>query len=171
MSALTCSKLNFQSRSPIRACGSAGTRRRPLDAMQAASAKITQTQDLPPTLTLLEDAPRRTGGWVYRRELHSALCNALCGVITGTNSTLADAVWDVQNRRQHAGRRFSLRSVGSPLLVKGLEFDHVIIADTEQLERNNLNVALTRGAKSVTIISGSATLQAARSTPAPAQHT
>jgi DNA helicase IV len=41
------------------------------------------------------------------------------------------------------------------LLVKGLEFDHVIIVDVERFKRNDLYVALTRGARSVTVISES----------------
>jgi len=137
-----------------------GTRRRPLDAMQAACVDITKTQDLLPILTTLETAPRWGGGWVYRRELHHALCSAIRGVITGNYTTLSDAVWDVQNHRRHAGRRFGPRSVGSTLLVKGLEFDHVVVADTERLGRNDLYVALTRGAKSVTIISETSILRA-----------
>jgi DNA helicase-2/ATP-dependent DNA helicase PcrA len=136
--------------------------------MQMACVDITKTLDLQPILTVLEMAPQRGGGWVYRRELHYALCSALRGVLTGNHATLYDAVWDVQNRRRHAGRRFGLRSVGSTLLVKGLEFDHVIVADTERLGRNDLYVALTRGAKSVTIISESNTLRAARPAPVPA---
>jgi DNA helicase-2/ATP-dependent DNA helicase PcrA len=96
---------------------------------------------------------------IYRRELHTALCSALRSVLTGTHDTLADAVWDVQNRRRHSGRRLGQRNIGSTLLVKGLQFDHAIIVDVEKLKRNDLYVAITRGARSLTIISHSNVLR------------
>ena len=45
--------------------------------------------------------------------------------------------------------------IGTTLLVKGLEFDHAIVLDAASLTRKELYVALTRGARSVTIISSS----------------
>ncbi|MCX5891253.1 MAG: UvrD-helicase domain-containing protein [Deltaproteobacteria bacterium] len=128
-----------------------GTRRP--NSIEAACVEISQSQGLRPILHLLEEIPKQQKGWIYRRELYSALCGALRGVIAGTHETLIDAVWDVQNRRRHAGRRFGNRNIGSTLLVKGLEFDHVIIVDVETLKRNDLYVALTRGSRSVTVIS------------------
>jgi hypothetical protein len=136
-----------------------GRRRKPLNNIQAACVEITRSKDLQPILHLLEEIPKQQKGWIYRRELYSALCCALRGVIAGTHETLIDAVWDVQNRRRHAGRRFGNRNIGSTLLVKGLEFDHVIIVDVETLKRNDLYVALTRGSRSVTVISESCILR------------
>jgi DNA helicase-2/ATP-dependent DNA helicase PcrA len=45
------------------------------------------------------------------------------------------------------------RLIGTTLLVKGLEFDHAIVLDAACLSKKELYVALTRGAKSITIIS------------------
>ncbi|MEZ5833462.1 MAG: hypothetical protein R3D05_20005 [Dongiaceae bacterium] len=135
------------------------SRRTPLNEVQSACVELTKSQDLRPILRLLEELPRHCGGWVYRRELHSGLCSALRGVLTGAHATLADAVWDVQNRRRHSGRRLGQRSIGSTLLVKGLQFDHAIIVDVEKLKRNDLYVAITRGARSLTIISQSNVLR------------
>jgi len=136
----------------------AGKRKKQLDGRQTACVEITRSQDLKPILHLLEDLQKQQGLWIYRRELYSALCAALRVVISGTHTSLADAVWDVQNRRRHAGRRFAKRSMGSTLLVKGLEFDHAIIVDVESFKRNDLYVALTRASRSVTIISKSCLL-------------
>lgn len=132
-----------------------GKRHKPLNDVETACVEISRSQDLRPILHLLERIPQLRRGWIYRRELYSALCWALRDVIARSQPTLADAVWDVQNRRRHAGRRFANRSVGSTLLVKGLEFDHAIIVDVETLKRNDLYVALTRGSRSVTVISES----------------
>lgn len=136
-----------------------GKRRKPIDGVQQACVEIIGSQDLRHILVLLEEIPKSRKGWIYRRELHSALRSGLRAVITGTNTRLEDALWDVQNRRRHSGRRFGDRNVGSTLLVKGLEFDHAIIVDPERLKTNDLYVALTRGSRTVTVISGAAVLR------------
>jgi hypothetical protein len=43
--------------------------------------------------------------------------------------------------------------VGTTLLVKGLEFDHAVVLDADALDAKNLYVALTRGARSLTVVS------------------
>ncbi|WP_341937214.1 UvrD-helicase domain-containing protein [Marinimicrobium sp. C2-29] len=50
------------------------------------------------------------------------------------------------------------RLIGTTLLIKGLEFDHAIVLDATSLSRKELYVALTRGARSLTIISTSSRL-------------
>lgn len=132
-----------------------GKRRKKLDTLHCICVEITRSDQLKPILLLLEEIQKQHQGWIYRRELYSALCAALRIVISGTDKSLSVAVWDVQNRRRHAGRRFSNRSIGSSLLIKGLEFDHAIIVDVEHLSRNELYVALTRGSRSITVISKS----------------
>ena len=61
-------------------------------------------------------------------------------------------------RGRPVGRR---RLIGTTLLVKGLEFDHAIVLDAASLSRKELYVALTRGSRSLTIISTSETLNPA----------
>lgn len=51
---------------------------------------------------------------------------------------------------RHVGRRERRRIISRTLLVKGLEYDHVLIADIgKHLEVNDLYVALTRARKSI----------------------
>lgn len=139
-----------------------GRRKKELDVCQAACMEIIRSKDLKPILDLLEEIQKQRAGWIYRRELYSALCGALRIVISGATTSLSDAIWDVQNRRRHSGRRFAKRSIGSTLLIKGLEFDHAIIVDVERLSRNDLYVALTRGSRSITVISKYAVLRPRR---------
>jgi len=129
------------------------------DELATSCVQIQRSQDLRPILELLEKIPTREGVWVYRRELLSSLCCALRAAIAGTHPTLEDAIWEVQNRRRHSGRRLGKRNVGSTLLVKGLEFDHAVVVDSELLTRNELYVALTRGSRSLTVISESPILR------------
>jgi hypothetical protein len=62
-------------------------------------------------------------------------------------------------RKYHGEFRYKGRPVGhrkligTTLLVKGLEFQHAIVLDAASLTRNELYVALTRGSKSLKIIS------------------
>ena len=64
-----------------------------------------------------------------------------------------------EERRFHS-RALGKKSVGSTLLVKGLEADQVVLVDTHGLDAKNLYVALTRGAKRVVVCSTSQYLPA-----------
>lgn len=48
-----------------------------------------------------------------------------------------------------------MRFLGTPLLVKGLEFDHAVVMYPEDMTARELYVAITRGSKSLTIVSKS----------------
>lgn len=39
-------------------------------------------------------------------------------------------------------------------MVKALEYDHAVILDADSLDAKNLYVAMTRGAKTLTIVGG-----------------
>jgi len=55
---------------------------------------------------------------------------------------------------RHTGRPISHRKlIGTTLLVKGLEYDHAVILEADILDAKDLYVAMTRGSKSLTIIS------------------
>lgn len=61
---------------------------------------------------------------------------------------------------RYAGRRQRKRIISRTLLVKGLEYDHVIVADVgDHAKVNDLYVALSRARKSITILGRSSTLQ------------
>jgi DNA helicase-2/ATP-dependent DNA helicase PcrA len=76
--------------------------------------------------------------------------------------TLTEAAEKYQTQFRYRGRPVGRpRLIGTTLLVKGLEFHHAIVLDATSLSRKELYVALTRGAKSLTIISTSTTLDPA----------
>lgn len=75
-------------------------------------------------------------------------------IVSGTTTVAALA--RVRDSVRHEGRRPAKRVVSRTVLVKGLEYDHVIIADAAALgSSRNLYVALTRARKSLTVFSGS----------------
>lgn len=68
-------------------------------------------------------------------------------------ATLVEAGVLYQREMRHSGRPISHRKlIGTTLLVKGLEYDHAVILHADSLDVKDLYVAMTRGAKSLTII-------------------
>lgn len=73
--------------------------------------------------------------------------------------TFREAAEKYQSEFRYKGRPVGHRKlIGTTLLVKGLEFHHAIVLDAASLSRKELYVALTRGSKSITIISSCAML-------------
>jgi hypothetical protein len=73
--------------------------------------------------------------------------------------SLTEAAEAYQAEFRYRGRPAGRRVVATTLLVKGLEFDHAIVLDPGSLSSKELYVALTRGAKSLTIVSTGRELQ------------
>lgn len=75
-------------------------------------------------------------------------------------AALVEELAKVREVLRYAGRRERRRIISRTLLVKGLEYDHVIIADVNQHARtNDLYVALTRARKSIMILGTTDALQ------------
>lgn len=112
-------------------------------------------------LAFLQALRDRPGVRIYRREMYFAMQSALQTTTKTQPPSLHASIWEVQNRSRHAGRRLGIRSIGSTLLVKGLEFDRAIVTSTDAMSGKDLYVALTRATKTIRIIS-----QSVRFTPA-----
>ena len=94
---------------------------------------------------------------IARRELWRDLDRSLTTMIVGKTDNFGEAASTVRaETRRH--RRISDGVVGTPLLVKGLEFDNVVVVAAEQLKREQLYVSLTRGRSSLTVLSATAIL-------------
>jgi DNA helicase-2/ATP-dependent DNA helicase PcrA len=92
--------------------------------------------------------------WLYRRECAFQLREALRHCTTDNFGELPDMIAAARTRARHRGRLPHKRTIGTPLLVKGLEFDHaVLLWDPDHLSVQELYVALTRASKSLTIVS------------------
>lgn len=89
----------------------------------------------------------------YRRDLLYRFLNVLKLHVDGQAATLVEAGIFYQREVRHSGRPISHRKlIGTTLLVKGLEYNHAVILDADSLDAKDLCVAMTRGAKSLTII-------------------
>jgi hypothetical protein len=106
-----------------------------------------------PVPDALREIAKTPGRVLYRRELWRELGRALDLHLRNPEGTLREAAWRSRNRTRHAGRAIERRTVSRTLLVKGLEFDHAIVLNAGDHNAKNLYVALTRGARSLTVLS------------------
>ena len=96
---------------------------------------------------------------VTRADLFNRLMGVLWTHQRHPGLTLGEAAERYQREFRYRGRPVGRRRlIGTTLLVKGLEFDHAIVLHATSLSRKELYVALTRGARSLTIISTTRTL-------------
>jgi DNA helicase-2/ATP-dependent DNA helicase PcrA len=146
-----------------------------VDAIKAGRGvlRITKNREHADRLSTLASAPtpanalvwlegvlaQRDDWWLYRRECVFQLREALRHCTGETFAELPDMVAAARTRARHRGRLTHRRTIGTPLLVKGLEFDHaVLLWEPDRLSVQGLYVALTRASKSLTIVSRSRTL-------------
>ena len=67
--------------------------------------------------------------------------------------TVYSSMIEYKNKQRRLIRRTDAKYIGSTLLTKGLEFDHVIVVDADKFpDKRNFYVAISRAKKSLTII-------------------
>jgi hypothetical protein len=99
---------------------------------------------------------------VHRPELLECFCQGAQLAGKENDRTLTSAAAYVRDRRAAEGRRVGPRAVGSTLLLKGLEADHSVIIDADVMKATDLYVAISRGARSLTVVSRSPLLPVVR---------
>ena len=86
--------------------------------------------------------------WEAWKDTHEALALSAAG-----GEPPVDSLARVRDRLRRSGRRPESRIASRTLLVKGLEYDHVIIANLNKMtDPCNLYVALSRARKSITVL-------------------
>ena len=120
-----------------------------LDALR----EVLENESLTPVLVALDSLKKFPDAVLYRRELFFEMKKTLREYLQCEHQSLKDAAWHVRNITSRTGRHVAGHTMGRTLLVKGLEFDHAIILGSDELSLRNLYVAMTRGAKSLTILS------------------
>lgn len=128
-----------------------GRARTPPTPAEEAALAFAARPGLDAALQLLERLEGQDGARVYRPEMLYCCRSAMRAVTNGR--TFLEAVLLTRERNRHHGRPVSRRAVGSTLLLKGLEADVAVILQPEQMDRCNLYVALTRGAKRILVCS------------------
>ena len=91
---------------------------------------------------------------VIRADLFNRALGVLRKHVLHPDLSLAEAAEKYHGEFRYKGRPVGRRRlIGTTLLVKGQEFDHAIVLNAASLSKKELYVALTRGARSLTIIS------------------
>lgn len=144
-----------------------------VDSLRAGRAKTSPTQiegeviefvtepTLERALQVLNALSDKPGSRVYRPELFYCCRSALQAAAGGATDFL-NSVIQARERNRHLGRPIARRSVGSTLLLKGLEADVSVILHPESMTAQNLYVALTRGARQVVVCSSTPILTPVR---------
>lgn len=89
----------------------------------------------------------------FRTELWNEMKNSITTYNTGEFPSLYEAAYYSRNSTKLSGRREFKRIASRTLLIKGLEYDHAIVLGADRYNIRNLYVAITRGARSLTIVS------------------
>ena len=99
---------------------------------------------------------RSTNGLrIFRWEAWLDTCEAI-SMSAENGEAASDNLARVRDRLRRTGRREVTRIASRTLLVKGLEYDHVVIADLGKMrDPCNLYVALSRARKSITVLGNS----------------
>lgn len=133
-----------------------GRSRKPATESEQALCNVAIDSSRFNILEALRQLELKPGTTVYRKGAYNALKDSISLAITTPASTMFDSACITREKlRQNGDRRVPNRAIGSTLLLKGLEADHCIILDAQAqgMNANHLYVALTRGAKSITIFS------------------
>ena len=106
---------------------------------------------------LLEACARRPESRVYRPEILWPSIRALRLSRLGPDRlSCLEAAIKIREERRGVGRWLPKHAIGSTLLLKGLEADHAVVLNANDLDAKNLYVALTRASRTVTVCSPSA---------------
>jgi superfamily I DNA/RNA helicase len=105
-------------------------------------------------LTLSRKLPR----WrLHRQELLRDVERAISELAAGRSETMLEATVRVRDRASVVGRKMPRRTVSTPLLLKGLEFDHVVVpyaphfGNEDKAQAKQFYVAISRSTRSLTI--------------------
>lgn len=123
-----------------------------------ALAEIVKESSILSVQKALVTLARTSGAVKARHELFQEMLRSLKEYETGRHTCLEEAAIRARDRTRRSGRAPGHYVISRTLLVKGLEFDHVLILDANALDRKNLYVALTRGSRSLTVLGTSPVL-------------
>lgn len=127
-----------------------GPRQHLVDALAA----VISTGTPHATLAALGRVEQIAGNAFYRRELWRDMQRTLRNHDPSSGVPIEDTARGVRDSGRRMGRPRPRLTVSRPLLVKGLEFEHVVILDAGELQTDKLfYVAITRASKSVTVFS------------------
>ncbi|UVK48908.1 UvrD-helicase domain-containing protein (plasmid) [Mesorhizobium sp. AR07] len=154
---------NFSAADLVRTIASAraGTLGRALSDMEQAAVAFEEERTLFRVTDLLVAISRAGGVRCYRPAVLAAAQRALQLAGSAGGPSFQEATVAIGEQSRLVGRPLARRSVGSTLLLKGLEADISVVLNAGALNARNLYVAMTRGSRRVLVCSPSPILNPA----------
>lgn len=137
-----------------------GTAHNPPTPSEFAVVAFANAPSLTSALNALTRISEQANVRAYRPEVLRS-CMAAMQAASDGSSTFEAATIREREKNRHLGRPLSRRSVGSTLLLKGLEADVAVVLHPETMDAKHLYVALTRGSHRIVICSETAILPSA----------
>ncbi|WP_133697048.1 hypothetical protein [Mycobacterium sp. BK086] len=117
---------------------------------------LTANPSLPNLARAMKAIESAKEGRLYCIEAWRDTLAAIEAVALNPGHSMHDTLSMIRDKLRYTGRRRHQRVVSRTLLVKGLEYDHAIICDADNIGSvRNLYVAMTRPRKTLTILSRS----------------
>lgn len=138
-----------------------GTARKDATAAELAAIDYSKTGSSDHLVALLLALESNPGARTFRPDILRTCINALRSCAPGNPAAFLDAALRIREQSRITGRRIPPRSVGSPLLLKGLEADVAVILNAAEFDRHptrnmkNTYVAITRGSRKLLVCSES----------------
>jgi len=114
-------------------------------------------QDSPTAVAaVLDEIASLPDAKMHRKELFFELRKAAINHKPEEDVSLQATAWRIRESARRVGRRLPKRLVSRTVLIKGLEFDHVLLPKVDDFDgAKDLYVALTRASKSLLVLSRS----------------
>ena len=138
-----------------------GRSRTPPTPIEWCAVNFDTERTMPHALQLVNALTEHADTRIFRPEILYCFRLAMQTAINGGCDFLSAAL-QARERNRHLGRPIPRRSVGSTLLLKGLEADIAVVLHPETMTPENLYVALTRGSKVLVVCSHTPILNAQR---------
>lgn len=111
------------------------------------------------TVNLFSSINAAPGVRVYRTGVLRSAFRALSQCDGSPENSFAETAIRVREQNRLIGRPLAKRSVGSTLLLKGLEAEVAVVLNADEMDARNLYVAMTRGSKKLVVCSKSSILR------------
>lgn len=135
----------------------AGRARIPPNEAEVAAVNFAQAPSPSTAVDLLVEINKQSGVSSLRPALYRTCIQAL-NACSNADDFYEMAI-KAREQSRVLGRSMPRRAVGSTLLLKGLEADVAVIADTDQLSARDLYVAMTRGSRRLIVCSSNPVLR------------
>lgn len=132
-----------------------GTARKPPTNVERVAMAFVRAPSHDAAADLLVEINKEGGVRSYRPAVLRACIKALQACDDTDGNSFHEAAVRMREQNRLIGRPLPKRAVGSTLLLKGLEAEVAVILNADDLDAQNLYVAMTRGSKALAICSRS----------------